>query len=124
MKVVVWFNAVFVTIVSAVLYWLVGDKTMAPNNTEFWLAALYGGIGLAFIGRIMMVAILERLGPALFSGIGYLETFLAILTPIVILGERLSITMVVGGIMILIGLYVIEHHKRPHAHHHYTWRHH
>jgi drug/metabolite transporter (DMT)-like permease len=117
-------NSYIAVAVCGVLFYLFGDVSRTPNTLEFWSLALYSGFGVALIGRIIMIKVFEVLGPAFNAGIVYFETFLAILVPVVLIGEKISITMVIGGIFILMGLYLIEHHKIPHAKHHFVWRHH
>ncbi len=121
----IWYSAVITMIVSAALFMLWGDTSMMPiDSVEYWLAGLYASILLAFVGRMIMIRLLERVGPALFSATGYLETFGAILFPVIVIGERISITMALGGVLILLGVYIIEHHKHSHHRHYFLHRHH
>jgi len=87
------------------------------------LAVGYSGIVVALIGRALNVWSYERVGGAVMSALGYLETFVAILIPVVVLNEKLSPEMVIGGVLILFGVYIVEHHKHPHAKHHISLRH-
>lgn len=121
---VIGVNAIIITLMSVVLFWLLGDYSMTPTNAYMWLAALYSGFGIAFVFRMLLVKVFEHVGAAMNGAIGYFETFIAILLPVFFIGEKLSITMVVGGVCILLGIYVIEHHRRPHAKQHAVWRHH
>ncbi|PID31514.1 hypothetical protein CR983_00635 [Candidatus Saccharibacteria bacterium] len=116
--------SLMVMTVSGGLFWWMGDPVRVSVSFEFWLAAIYSALWVALLARILMVKVFERLGAAFCSAMIYFETFLAVLLPVFILGEQLSLTMVVGGTLILAGLYVIEHHKRRHARHHFVWRHH
>jgi len=43
--------------------------------------------------------------------------------PIILLGEKLSPEMILGGILVLTGIYVMEHHKSTHAKHAHFARH-
>ena len=117
-------NALVATIIYAFIFYLFGDFNRMPNDMNFWLLVLYSGFGIALFGRMIMIKVFEKVGSAFNAGMSYLETFLAILIPVFLIGEKISITMTAGGILILIGLYLIEHQKSTHAKHHHTWRHH
>lgn len=117
-------SALFVAVVSYGLFLLFGDTAKTPNGPDFWLAVLYAGVVVGLIGRILNVKSYERVGASTMSALVYLEMFVAILIPVFVLNEQLSPTMVIGGILILIGVYVVEHHKHPHVKHHITMRHH
>ncbi len=118
-------GALFTVIVSGVLFFLTGqaDKPIVITGPVLW-GALYSGAWVALIGRMLNVEIYEKLGAATSGVITYFETLLAIIIPVFVLHEKLSITMVVGGIFILLGLYVVEHHKHSHARLHFVWHRH
>ena len=113
----------FAVALSLVLFILFGDKTSTPTDLRFWLAVVYSGIAVALIGRALNIWSYEHVGGAVMSSLGYLETFIAILIPVFVLNEKLSPEMVIGGVLILFGVYIVEHHKHPHAKHHIIMRH-
>ncbi len=115
-------GALFTVIISGLLFFVTGHAAhpVRINESVLW-AALYSGAWVALIGRILNVQIFEKLGAATSGAIVYFETLLAIIIPVFVLHEKLSITMVVGGIFILLGLYIIEHHKHSHARLHFVW---
>jgi drug/metabolite transporter (DMT)-like permease len=117
-------NAYIATFVCGVLLYASGNTLQLPTELNFWLLAVYSSLGIALLGRMLSIRVFENLGPAFNAGLLYFEVFLAVLIPVFVLGERISLTMVIGGILILSGLYMIEHHKRAHANHHLFWRHH
>lgn len=116
-------SAWLAVVVSLVLFILFGDKTSTPADAPYWLAVGYSGIVVALVGRALNIWSYEHVGGAVMSALGYLETFVAILIPVVILNEKLSPEMVIGGVLILFGVYIVEHHKHPRAKHHITLRH-
>jgi drug/metabolite transporter (DMT)-like permease len=116
-------SALFVAAVCAVLFIGFGDYTRTPTDVNFWLAICYSGIITALFGRMLNVKAYEHVGASLMSALSYLELFVAILIPVFVLNEKLSPAMVIGGIFILIGVYIVEHHKHPHVKHHITMRH-
>lgn len=120
---IIGISAWFAVALSLVLFVLFGDKAGTPTNLPFWLAVGYSGIVVALIGRALNIWSYEHVGGAVMSSLGYLETFVAILIPVFVLNEKLSPEMVIGGILILVGVYIVEHHKHPHAKHHIIMRH-
>lgn len=117
-------SAMIVTVISLVLFLLFGDQSRTPNDFNFWLAISCSAILSALIGRVLNVKAYEHVGASVMSALGYLEMFVAILIPVFVLNEKLSPAMVIGGILILIGVYIVQYHKHPHAKHHITIRHH
>ncbi len=91
--------------------------TSLPQGTDLLLLA-YSGLGVALLARALTIASYERVGASVTSALTYVGLLAAILIPIPLLGEKLSIEMVIGGVLILLGIYVIEHHKSSHHKHH------
>lgn len=94
-----------------ILFYAIGNASGNISSGRFMVGVIYSGIVVALISRIMNVVSYEHIGGAAISVLGYLESFLAILIPIVVLGEKLSKEMVLGGILILSGIYIVEYHK-------------
>lgn len=115
-------GALFTAILSGLLYLMLGNggQPIHIDSSVLW-AALYSGAWVALIGRILNVEIFEKLGAATTGAVTYFETLMAIILPVFILHEKLSITMVIGGICIMLGLYIIEHHKHSSARLHFVW---
>lgn len=84
-----------------------------------WIGILYSSIMVVFIARIMNIASYEHVGAATTGGLNYLGIIVAILIPIVLLGEKLPITIVLGGIVILVGIYLTENHRVKLKNHRY-----
>jgi drug/metabolite transporter (DMT)-like permease len=82
----------------------------------------YSGIVVALIARTLNVVSYEHIGSAAISALFYVETFIAIALPIIVLHERLTVETVVGGILILAGVYVVEFHKTAHHWHHHVFK--
>ena len=82
--------------------------------------AVYSGVAVLLIARSLNVVTYEHIGSAVVGALDYLEKLLAILIPVVILHETLSVEMVLGGALILCGVYMAEHHKvNTHKQHHF-----
>lgn len=91
---------------------------------KFLIGLLYSGLVVSLLSRVIGVASYEHIGAAASGGLAYLEVFLGVLIPVIFLHEKLSTGMIIGGILILLGLYVVQHHKKIHHKHHYIFRHH
>ena len=79
---------------------------------------------MALIGRMFKVWGFEKLGSAVTGVMMYLETFLCILIPMLLLGERLAPSTVIGGMIVLVGMYIVEPHKFSLHHRHHIWHSH
>lgn len=124
MTVTIGTTSAVVALVSLALFVVFGDSTRTPVDGSFWLAVVYSAIVVALLQRALNVITYEHIGSALMSALGYFETLLAILVPVFVLNEKLSVEMVIGGILILAGVYVVESHKYPHFKFHFIHRHH
>lgn len=93
-------------------------------TTNMWLAILYSSVIVAFVARIMSVSSFERIGSVATSGLSYINTVIAILIPVIILDEQLSSAVVLGGALILLGVYLTEQHRSRHHPHAHVLKHH
>ncbi len=111
-------------VVTALVSTVMGSWSSTTFNTSYLLAIIYSGLVVAFLARVLGVASYEHLGSPVISGLSYLETLLAIIIPVAVLGEQLSIEMVIGGALILLGVYFVEHHKSVHHKHYQLFKSH
>lgn len=123
MSALIGIYAWFVAAISFVLAILNNVPLTVPDTTNFWLI-VYSGIGVALAARAMTIVSYEHIGSAVTSALSYLGSFLSILVPVFILNEKISVEMVFGGILILFGIYIVEHHKSPHYKHHQALKNH
>jgi drug/metabolite transporter (DMT)-like permease len=79
-----------------------------------WLGIFYSGIIVVFLARIMNIASYEHIGAATISGLSYLGTIVGIIIPVVILSEKPSSTVAIGGVLIFVGLFLTEKHRLKH----------
>jgi drug/metabolite transporter (DMT)-like permease len=89
-------------------------ETVSHLPWQVWLAALYTGIAVSYVSRSLAVRSYEHTGAAVKGGLSYLETLLAIALPLLILGEQLSIEMVAGAMLILVGVFLAESGGKHH----------
>lgn len=111
-------SSALIALVAAALFVLFGDWTRMPTDGNYLAAVAYSALVVALLVRAFNVLVYERLGSAVVSALTYLQIFAAILIPVVVLHEQLSPAMVIGGALILLGVYVVEVHKHPHIKHH------
>lgn len=113
-------SAIVVTIVCGALSFILMDPLTynVVASPQVLIAVGYSALFVALIARMLNVISYEHIGSVAVSGVSYIESLLAILTPIIILGEELSAELIIGAILIIIGVYFVEtvHHKRSHQH--------
>lgn len=98
--------------------------TFDSPNAPALIAIAYSGLAVSLLSRTIGIKSYEHIGSASMSALAYLETFLAILIPVIVLRESLSVEMIVGGTVILLGVFIVEHHKSIHHKHHFIFRNH
>lgn len=110
-------------LITAPAHFMFGEATYS-TDVNFYLAAFYSAVGVSILFRAVTITAYKRIGAIPIAALQYVETLVAVALPILIINERLSIEMVIGGLMILTGVYVIESHKTRHAKRHMLHRHH
>ena len=75
------------------------------------VAIVFSGLVVSGLSRALQVWSYEKVGSVVTAVLTYAEIFVAILLPVLYLGETLSLTSVLGGILILIGVIFVESHK-------------
>lgn len=83
------------------------------DNPHIILMIAYTAIAVSLIARMLTVLSYKHLGSAVTGGLYYIESFTSILLPIIVLGERMTSEMLVGGILILLGVLVAEARHHP-----------
>lgn len=85
-----------------------GSLSLSPSQI---MAVMFSAIIVIFLARRWSLMVYEKTGPIVSSALGYLETLLSVLVSIVFLGESISKEIVLGGVLIILGLYISEYHK-------------
>lgn len=113
-------TAIVVTVICTLLSLVfMGPTAYVPaGSIDVALAVFYSAIFVALIARMLNVISYERIGSVGVSGASYVESLLAIALPLVLLGERITVEIVIGAILIMVGVYFVEtvHHTRKHRH--------
>ncbi|MEL6789198.1 MAG: DMT family transporter [Pseudomonadota bacterium] len=79
-------------------------------------AILYSALGASLIGHASYYWLLQRLPISLVAPSGLLTTVLAVVFAILFLGERLTVAVMIGGLLVLIGVAIIlarNSHRAP-----------
>lgn len=93
-------------------------------NQSLVMAVLYSGVVVTLVARTVELFTYEHIGAAQVAPLTYIESIITILVPVFVLGESLSIYMIFGGMLILIGTVVVEYHRTAHRKHaHFIHRH-
>jgi drug/metabolite transporter (DMT)-like permease len=103
-------------------------EQIVTTPVSSWLYLIGAALVIYLISRNIQIKAFEHVGAAAESGILYLEAILGIATPLLLLGENLTLEIVVGGLMIFTGVVISEsahrkiknrrqHRGKHHLHH-------
>jgi drug/metabolite transporter (DMT)-like permease len=73
-----------------------------------WAAVLFLGIGCSGLGYLLWYSALERLDTARVAAFLYLEPLVTLATAVALLGEPVHATTVVGGLIVLAGVFLVQ----------------
>lgn len=74
-------------------------------------AIIFLGVGCSGLGYLFWYAALERLEASQVAAFLYLEPMITLLAAVVLLGESVAPTTIVGGIMVLLGVLTVQRSK-------------
>jgi drug/metabolite transporter (DMT)-like permease len=80
-------------------------------NKNQLMAVLFSGFVVMYLARKWTLTVYEKSGPVVLSGLGYLGVFLSVIFSIIWLDEKPSIGVVIGGALIILGMYISGGHK-------------
>ena len=104
-------------LVALVLSWIEsgpGEIIAQTAGLSFWgwVGIAYSAFVVSFASRSLWIIAYQRMGSTVSGGLSYLETLLAIALPIILLGEKISLELVTGALLILLGIYIAESRPR------------
>lgn len=116
------------SLVSLFIFGAFSFKSLSNGFSQFrdiklFYGAAFSGLIIGLALRPVDIRVYEKLGPAVIAILSYLSTLISILVPIILLGEKLSMEMIIGAGLIMLGLYIMEHHKGEHHKHFHILRH-
>lgn len=98
-----------------------GNKDVSISTIDIW-SLLYAGLIVLGLSRALTLRSYKYISTPTLGSLFYVESFLAVILPVLILNEKLSVEMIIGGCLILLGVYAIEHHKASHHKYHHVIR--
>lgn len=101
---VVFALSLFVALVSGIPF----PSGAIAENPLIVIPILYGAIMVFVVAKTLTVASYRYIGSVAIGALQYLESFLSIILPILILREQMTIEMMIGGMLILAGVIVSE----------------
>lgn len=108
----------FASLVMAMMWANWSSVSSIVQSPQVMMIVLYSALITSLLVRVMNVAVYQRVGSAAQGGFAYSESILSVIIPILVLGEQLSVEIVIGMALILSGLFVIEsHHNWKHRRH-------
>lgn len=119
---IVSFSSLLTAFVSLGLWCVIhGDRAVGLSSVDMW-SLLYAGLVVLGLSRALTLRGYTYISTPTLSSLSYVESFLAVILPVFILHEKLSVEMIIGGCLILLGVYAIEHHKSAHHKYHHVIR--
>jgi drug/metabolite transporter (DMT)-like permease len=88
--------------------WAIPQVSVAQVNRGAWLALAYMAVCSSMICYIIYYRALESMPASRVSALSYLQPLIAITTAIPLLGEPITKSLVIGGILILLGVLLAE----------------
>ncbi len=120
---IIFWQSLVIVVVSMSLFMTIGDSSMSTVDLNLLISAGYPAIFVAIIARMLDTVVYERVGSAVVSIMTYLETIIAVYIAIIFLNEVLSIPTIVGGLIVIAGIYIAEKKAHHHKYLHHAFRH-
>jgi drug/metabolite transporter (DMT)-like permease len=89
---------------------------IASINVTDWLLMVYLSVGLCVVLRQLGIKAYEKTGTSTAVAVNYLGQVLAVIFPVLVIGETISWEMAVGAALIMIGIILTRQHHRGHNH--------
>jgi drug/metabolite transporter (DMT)-like permease len=85
-----------------------GWNDYARLSTAGWAALLFLGIACSGLGYLLWYGALERVEASRVAALLYAEPLVTLAAAVVLLGERVGVTTVVGGLLVLGGVVLVQ----------------
>jgi drug/metabolite transporter (DMT)-like permease len=72
------------------------------------IAILFLGVGCSGLGYLFWYAALERIDASQVAAFLYLEPLVTLLSAVVLLGESVAVSTIVGGVLVLLGVLIVQ----------------
>ena len=82
--------------------------TMSPYS---WLAVLFLSLTCSLVGYYIWFYVLKQVGAAVTSSFLFAEPLVTVLFAVTFVGEKLTLTILAGGLLIFMGVYLVTRSK-------------
>jgi drug/metabolite transporter (DMT)-like permease len=86
-----------------------GWQQWANLSPTGWGAILFLGIGCSAVGYLFWYGALERIEVSRVAAFLYIEPLVTLLAAVILLNEQVTATTIIGGLMVLLSVFVIQH---------------
>lgn len=90
---------------------IASDAVYLPQGLGVAEGAMLMQIAVSSLAYVVVFEVLRRAGPVFFSQVGYVVTVAGVLWGMVIFGERPTPGLLLAGLLVLGGLYLVNRHK-------------
>ena len=91
-----------------VTLWLGWHFSFEGISTIAWLSLVYMALFPSLVAYMIYYHALRYLSPSRIASVGYLQPFMATLFAVPLLGERITASLVAGGMLVLLGVFWAE----------------
>jgi drug/metabolite transporter (DMT)-like permease len=88
--------------------WGSGWRELSALSAAGWGAVLFLGIGASGLGYLFWYMALERLETSQVAAFLYVEPLVTLAAAVGVLGETVAPSTIIGGVMVLAGVYVVQ----------------
>jgi drug/metabolite transporter (DMT)-like permease len=90
------------------MMFITNSPVILPKNPTTWLALACLGLIVSFVAALVWFRMIYEIGPSRASTMIYMFPLVGVILGITFLGEKVSWQVVVGGIFILAGIYIVN----------------
>lgn len=105
-------QAIYGSIPLAVLALVVEHPRIAPTLTLLWTVA-YAGLGASALAYLIWFGLLRQHAASTVAAFVFLVPLVAVIADSVFLGDRFGLTAVLGGALIVLGIWLVNRHSVP-----------
>jgi drug/metabolite transporter (DMT)-like permease len=100
-------------LLSIPVVWTGAWRDYARLSPPGWAAVLFLGLACSGLGYLFWYAALEKIEASRVAALLYLEPLVTLAAAAALLGERVPPVTVAGGVLLLIGVYLVERAPAP-----------
>jgi drug/metabolite transporter (DMT)-like permease len=85
-----------------------GWRELSLLSAGGWAAVIFLGLACSGLGYLFWYAALERIETSQVAAFLYLEPLVTLAAAVIVLGEPVAVSTVIGGLVVLAGVYVVQ----------------